>query len=216
MTYKAKLLVNFNIGHQVNKTIEYYNQNTQAFFDRTCTRDMSMQYERFLKHLPDGGSILDVGCGPGRDLKYFANHGYAVQGIDASLKMVEFARSFSGQHVQQLCFDELTFNDAFDGIWASASLLHVPSSDLAQTLTCLAAALKENGTLYMSLKEGEGEGIKDDRFFSFWTVQRLQAMLDKHSNFESLDIWRMEPHPEFDEYWICAIVKKNELKCHIG
>lgn len=194
----------------MNQTIEYYDKNAQAFVDRTLTRDMSSQYARFLQHVSDGGSILDVGCGSGRDLKYFSDQGYTVQGVDASQQMVEFARNHSLQSVDQLRFDEIKYKEKFDGIWACASLLHVPKSDLHGTLCLLSQALKPSGVMYISLKEGEGEEILDDRFFSLWTNDSLRALIELQTSLDCIDVWNEEPYPQRKDHWICALVRKTK------
>jgi 2-polyprenyl-3-methyl-5-hydroxy-6-metoxy-1,4-benzoquinol methylase len=87
---------------------------------------MERNYRPFLALLKPGARILDAGCGSGRDLKAFSERGYQVVGLDASELMVRLAREHSDQQVHHLAFQEVTYKEEFDGIWACASLLHVP------------------------------------------------------------------------------------------
>src|SRR5205814_1660559 len=108
------------------KTIQYYNTHAEAFYDRTINTDISDSYKAFLKYLPEKCHILDAGCGVGRDAKYFLSQGYFVTALDASEKMVEFASKETGLDVVHNTFQNFNYDQVFDGIWAQASLLHIP------------------------------------------------------------------------------------------
>src|ERR1700710_1289192 len=107
-------------------SISYYDRNAALFFADTAHADLSATHARFLAHVPPGGTILDAGCGAGRDALAFRTAGYAVTAIDGSAKMVELACAHSGLPVQHKRFEDIDWQDAFDGIWSCASLLHVP------------------------------------------------------------------------------------------
>ncbi len=143
----------------------YYNENAQAFFDGTVNADMSENYKEFLERLPKNGYILDAGCGSGRDTKKFMDMGYKVQAIDASSEMCRLANSHTGLEIRQMRFQELEERSIYDGIWASASLLHVRKEELLYVLRKLNEALKPQGILYASFKYGEFEGERNGRYF---------------------------------------------------
>lgn len=143
----------------------YYNENAQEFFEGTVNADMSGNYTEFLPHLPKGSHILDAGCGSGRDAKCFINLGYNVSAMDASEEMCHLASEYTGLKVKLLRFQDLEETEEYDGIWASATLLHVPSEELSQVLKRLHTALKKDGVLYVSFKYGEFEGERNGRFF---------------------------------------------------
>src|SRR4029079_479759 len=104
----------------------FYRANAQSFFERTAYLEGGEMYAPFLARLPVGAQILDAGCGSGRDTKAFAERGYAVTAFDATPEMAELARAFSGQPERVLRFQEMNYQEEFGGIWACASLLHVP------------------------------------------------------------------------------------------
>ena len=133
-------------------TIKYYDDNAEAFYDSTVNADMSFQYSLFLKHLPKGAYILDLGCGSGRDSKHFIENGYTVEAIDGSRELCKKATSLIGQPVKHLMFQDLDYCNVFSGVWASASLLHVPPDELPIIFRSVYSALKDNGIFYVSFK----------------------------------------------------------------
>ncbi len=160
-----------------NNNIDYYNQNADSFYESTVETDMSEWQNRFLKHIPAGGRILDAGCGSGRDSKAFIKQGYSVVAFDASREMCKKASELIGQEVWQIRFDEMAFNDEFDGVWACASLLHVNDKDLPEIFKKIHKALKENGILYASFKYGEGKRERGERSFIDFTEESIKPIL---------------------------------------
>lgn len=143
---------------QKESTISYYNENAEAFCAGTRTADMSEMRGRFLHYVQLGGLILDAGCGSGRDSKYFLKHGYRVAAMDASEEICRLASEYLEQTVECRRFEEITEKEIYDGIWACASLLHVPYAELSETIAKLGEALMDGGVLYASFKYGrEGE-----------------------------------------------------------
>lgn len=112
-----------------DNNIDYYNNNADAFFKSTVNTDMSLWRDKFESYLPANSTILDAGCGSGRDSLAFKQHGHSVVAFDASSEMCRMASDLIGQQVLQMRFDEMEFVDEFDGVWACASLLHVPNED---------------------------------------------------------------------------------------
>lgn len=110
---------------KVNSTINYYNNNAKEFCEGTLQADMSLCRNMFLKYMVANGHILDAGCGSGRDSKAFQELGCAVSAFDASEEICRFATEYLGQEVQCRRFEDVTEENCYDGIWASASLLHV-------------------------------------------------------------------------------------------
>ena len=146
----------------MNKTTEtllYYEKNAESFTDNTANVDMKDIQSRFLKELPEGAYILDLGCGSGRDTKVFLEKGYRVDAIDGSEELCKKASTFTGIPVKCMLFQELAAADVYDGVWACSFILHLPKKDLADVLCKIAAALKQNGVLYTSFKHGSFEGM---------------------------------------------------------
>lgn len=123
-----------------------------------------MQCE-FLNLLRTESYILDFGCGSGRDTKYFLEHGYQVDAVDGSMELCRIASEFTGIEVRQMLFQELQEKEKYDGIWACASILHVPKIELADILQKMCNAVKVDGVIYISFKYGNFEGEQNGRFF---------------------------------------------------
>ncbi|MDP5292559.1 class I SAM-dependent methyltransferase [Oceanimonas sp. CHS3-5] len=158
-------------------TLDYYQQQADAFFAATVNVDMSSLYERFLPRVSKGGHIVDAGCGSGRDSKHFADLGYKVTAVDASPALVQKARDYTGLPVACHDFMALHCRPAVDAIWACASLLHVPESELAGVLAHLAAQLKTGGVLYCSFKYGRGEVVRHGRRFTDMDEAGLEQLV---------------------------------------
>ena len=130
---------------------QYYDENFESFISDTINVDMEEHYRKFLSRLTDRASILDAGCGSGRDSLAFKNLGYKVMAFDASSAMVEATKSLAEVPAYQTTFQSAKFETLFNGIWACASLLHVPRQELSKAFENLAAHLKNDGIIYLSL-----------------------------------------------------------------
>jgi SAM-dependent methyltransferase len=171
---------------------------------------MESLYGPFLELLSMGGKILDAGCGSGRDTKVFAERGYEVTAIDASEKMVEVTTQLSGKLARQLLLQEIDFQNEFDGVWACASLLHVPRHEIDGVLEKIICSLRPRGIFYMSFKEGDGERAQGDRRFTDFTASGLEACIAGHSNLDIVRIWITDDvRPGRTERWVNALVRKE-------
>jgi SAM-dependent methyltransferase len=119
---------------------------------------------------------LDFGCGSGRDAKYFLDQGYTVEASDGSEELCKLASIYTGIPVRHLRFEELSEVQKYNGVWACASILHLPIEALKDVLIKIAAALKENGVLYTSFKYGEFEGFRNDRYFTDMTEEKFEEL----------------------------------------
>lgn len=193
-----------------DSTLAYYEQQGQAFFEGTAYIDMSAFYSAFLELLPKNGHILDLGCGSGRDSKAFLARGYQVSAVDASPKMVEMASQFIGQAVLLQDARTLEYLDAFDGIWACASLLHVSESELPGVFESLGRALKPNGVIYASFKLGKGERSVEGRRFTDMDEDALVDCLGSVCSVIKHTAWISEDRrPERSEKWLNTILQKS-------
>jgi SAM-dependent methyltransferase len=194
----------------LDKTVEYYNAKAREFFESTVNVDMTGHYREFLRLVPQGGRILDAGCGSGRDSLYFLNRGYRVTAFDASPVLAQMSSELIGQPVAVLRFQDLDFDEEFDGVWACASLLHVPRSEMPDVLQRLTRALKPNGVLYASFKYGDGEGERNGRFFNDYDERSFQLLLRNHPDLELVSFWVSEdvrPGRE-GEKWLNVLVRR--------
>ncbi|MCR9292932.1 MAG: class I SAM-dependent methyltransferase [bacterium] len=194
-------------------TIRYYDDHAQEYVSATAGIDMEALYRPFLEFVPEGGTILDAGCGSGRDAKAFLDRGNRVRAIDASAMMVEATSRRTGQPAQRLRFQELHSNDELDGIWACASLLHVPLAELDDVLSRFANALHPGGICYLSFKEGVGERMDGDRLFVDFTENSLRDRLRRQPSFEIVRTWiTTDFRPGRSERWVNALVRKVEAE----
>ena len=165
-------------------------------------------YARFLPLLPAGGHILDVGCGSGRDARAFLAQGYTVTAFDASPALAQQATAYCGIPVQVLRVQEVPWVACFDGIWACASLLHVPLRELPEVLGRLTVALKPGGILYLSFKHGHGERQQEGRHFTDLDEAGLLTLLDATPGLLLRELWiTADQRPErHAEQWLNALV----------
>ncbi len=191
-------------------TIRFYNDSAVQFVQGTLNVDMSSLHARFLAHVPAGGLILDAGCGSGRDSKAFLEAGYRVRAFDASAALAAMAQTHLGQPVDVRRFDEVTEQNHYDGVWACASLLHVPEAELPATLARLWASLKPGGVFYLSFKYGESERHDGARHFTDATAQRVKVWLHDLTDIESLDFWVTDDQrPGRSERWLNGLVRRK-------
>lgn len=142
----------------IDKTLKYYNENAQSFASGTVSVKFTEVQDKFLEKLNPDAYILDFGCGAGRDTKYFLSRGYQIDAIDGSEQLCRIASKYTGIKVRQMLFQELDEKEKYDGIWACASILHLPKKQLREVLKNMYAALKSKGWIYTSFKYGEFEG----------------------------------------------------------
>ena len=193
-------------------SIEYYDKNAVEYFERTVDISMQSWWDLFTEQLPEGASILDLGCGSGRDSAYFISCGYDVTAMDASEEMCDLASIHIGQDVLHLSFAEMDFNQVFDGIWACASLLHVPSDEMDMILAKVIKSLKINGILFLSFHYGEYEGERDGRYFTDYRMKTLKELIGRYENLEIIDIDKCDDsHGDNDAEWIYALIRRNDL-----
>lgn len=192
-------------------SVEFYNKNAIGFFENTIGADMGKTYEIFNSYLKKGATILDLGCGSGRDSHHFSNYGYEVISADYSDEMVKMAGDFLNKEVIKLDMRQMDFNNKFDGIWACASILHIKKDEIVKVLEKSYTALKEGGIIYMSFKYGEGEVQKGGRHFSNYKEDTFTKLLDSLDLFEIEKFWKTEDvRPDRkNEFWLNVIVKKK-------
>ncbi len=181
-------------------TFAWYEANAKKYFVGTVDVNMTVLYTPFLGYMPPYASILDAGCGSGRDTLYFARRGYRVTAFDYSPNLVKLATKLTGQEVFQLAFQDLEYDNQFNGVWACSSLMHVPMNELNDVIFRLSRSMKINGLLYTSFKYGTGEQGRNGRLF----VDFDEVTFDKLIN----------PHPELtvDRYWQTSDLRPGREK----
>ena len=170
-------------------TLAYYNQTAEEFASGTRVLDMSDTRSRFASHLPSGALILDFGCGAGRDTKAFLEAGFRMEATDGSEELCTLASEHTGIVVRKMLFSELDAVDRYDGIWACASILHLPKTELADVLRRIETALKPGGVLYTSFKYGDFEGVRKGRYFTDFTEETLKKFWSQETSMKVFDQW---------------------------
>ena len=174
-------------------TLDYYNKNSEEYFNSTLNVDMTNTYKAFLKLLPKGGKILDLGCGSGRDSMNFMKLGYEVIAVDGAKKLAKRASVLLRKEVIVSTFEELELKEKFHGIWACASLLHIKREDLKTVLNNLYNNLDDNGVFYMSFKYGEKEYVDDkNRYFNCFTDESIISFINENTKYNILGLYITE------------------------
>ena len=203
----------------MNKTLQYYNLHADTFAADTVCVDFHETQDRFLRYLPDHARILDFGCGAGRDTMYFLEHGYFVDAVDGSEAMCRTAEGLTGIPVRQMLFQELNAVEEYDGIWACASVLHLPKRELCGVLSRMIRALKRCGIMYLSFKYGTFEGERNGRYFTDLTGEEFSDIMKSVEGADQLRteargfpvIWITDDvRPgRSTEQWLNVLLKKN-------
>ncbi|ACI98180.1 class I SAM-dependent methyltransferase [Rhodospirillum centenum] len=191
-------------------SIGHYVAHAEAYAEALLSHDTSDSRARFLALLPARAAILDLGCGPGRDLRAFAAAGHAAVGLDACPALAARARAESGCEVWERDLLALTLPPArFDGIFAQAVLMHVPTPLLEPLLAELARALRPAGVLYCCDPTGDGlEGWDGDRWMSFRRPQTTRRLLHG-AGFAPVEEWRRPPGvPRRRQTWLAGLWRR--------
>lgn len=190
-------------------TLAYYDSNADAFVDSTFEVSMQEIYQEFLPQVVEGGQILDAGCGSGRDALFFKEKGYRVIAFDGSKAVVDLAREKTDLPVQHRTFSEINESNAYDAIWACASLLHLPSAEVPGAIGRLWNALKPDGALYMSFKVGKGERVDKGRHFTDADESSAEQWIQDVTEAEACRMWRTDDQrPDRDEQWLNILLTK--------
>jgi SAM-dependent methyltransferase len=191
-------------------TIAYYEANAAGYVAATLGVDMGTLYVPFVARLPAGGRVLDAGCGSGRDARAFLALGYEVVAFDAAPAMARAASALTGLEVAVQRFQDLEYDGEFDGVWACASLLHVPAAGLADAIGRLARALRPAGVLYASFKLGEGERREAGRRFTDVTPGSIQALVTTIPGVGVECIWETaDVRPGNGDRWVNVLLRKS-------
>lgn len=192
-------------------TLSYYSTNAITFSEGTVSVDFTTTQERFLQYLAPGSFILDFGCGSGRDAKCFVERGYKVTATDGCAELVALASEYSGLPVKQMLFSDFAEVEAYDGVWACASILHLPKAELVDVLQKITIALRAGGYLYISFKYGDFEGERHGRYFTDMTEASFRALLELVPGLVVVEEWVSGDVREGrgDERWLNVILKKG-------
>jgi len=195
-------------------TVDYYEQHAERYWEGTRDHDVSQNVEALLDALGGGGPyrILDFGCGPGRDLRDFLERGHEPVGLDGSARFASMARAFSGAPVWQQDFLALDLPPAaFDGIFANASLFHIPTRALPRVLGELRETLRPGGVLFASIPRGENqEGWNRGRFGAYHDLEAWRSFLVAAGFTALRHYYRPEGLPRDQQPWLASLWRQGE------
>ena len=194
------------------RTLAYYDQQAEDFFEGTRDHDVSQNIAALLQYIQGDFpfTILDVGCGPGRDLKVFREQGHIAVGLEGAVRFAEMARSYSGCEVwlQDFLKLELPANH-FDGVFANASLFHVPSQALPQVLQELHLTLKPGGVLFSSNPRGNNEeGWNRGRYGAYHDLETWRRYMSDAGFIELTHYYRPPGLPREQQPWLATVWRK--------
>lgn len=198
----------------MEKTVDYYNNNAISYFNSTIEADMSEAYDRFIKYMKPEGLIIDVGAGSGRDIKYFMTAGFKVHGIDASEQLCRLSTDYTGTIIRCQTIQSWEPHIKYDGIWANASLIHLPIEDVNGFIKRVPRILSDSGVIYLSLKEGLSEG-KDEkgRYFNGLSADDINGIVSTVKELSIIENWISEDAMlRANTKWRNIIIKKTKEK----
>lgn len=191
------------------RTLGHYDRNAESFWQGTRDHDVRQNIGTLLAHIRGEPpfTILDFGCGPGRDLKAFVDLGHVAIGLEGSARFVEMARAWSGCEVWQQDFLKLDLPvGRFDGVFANAALFHVPGRELPRVLRELRAALKPRGVLFSSNPRGDNrEGWNQERYGAYWDLETWRRYLADAGFEELAHYYRPEGLPREQQPWLATV-----------
>ena len=207
MTYKPH-----DLEQIAAATLEHYNQRADDFWEGTRGHDVTQNIEALLHHIEGSPpfAILDFGCGPGRDLNVFAGLGHRAVGLEGSARFAAMARAHSGCEVLHQDFLKLDLPAAaFDGVFANASLFHVPRQELPRVLGELHAALKPRGVLFASNPHGDNsEGWNRGRYGAYHDLEAWRGYLSAAGFAELTHYYRPPGLPRDQQPWLASVWRK--------
>ena len=190
-------------------TLEHYNERAEAFWEGTRDHDVSQNVAALLQAIEGRPpfTILDFGCGPGRDLKAFSELGHVAVGLEGAARFAAMARHHSGCEVWEQDFAELDLPERrFDGVFANAALFHVPSQELPRVLLELRATLKPRGVLFSSNPRGKNEeGWDRGRYGAYWNLATWRRYLAAAGFVELAHYYRPAGVPRERQPWLASV-----------
>ena len=201
------------LGEITRATLEHYDQRAEEFWQGTRGHDVSQNIAALLRYIEAGSpvTILDFGCGPGRDLKAFTDLGHIAVGIEGSARFAAMAREYSGCEVLEQDFLKLDLpSGRFDGVFANAALFHVPGRELPRVLRELHATLKPGGVLFSSNPRGANEeGWNRGRYGAYHDLDAWRRYLEEAGFSELEHYYRPAGLPREQQPWLASLWRRR-------
>jgi SAM-dependent methyltransferase len=209
---RDKALTAAQLAEVTTRTLAHYDASARSFAEGTRDHDVSQNYAALLGAIEGSPpfTILDFGCGPGRDLAYFKSAGHEPVGLEGSPRFVEMARAATGCEVLHQDFLHLALPAArFDGIFANASLFHVPTQELPRVLGELREALVPRGVMFSSNPRGDdSEGFNGERYGAFHTLETWSTLVTAAGFTEIEHYYRPPGKPRAQQPWLASVWRK--------
>lgn len=196
----------------IKDSVGYYEMYAEDFVASTVNVDVSELYAEFEIYLIPGCRIMDLGCGSGRDSRYFADKGYAVVAVDPSPVMCKKTKELAGVTTYTLKAEELSFEEEYDAVWACASLLHVSKENQESVLQKICRALRQGGILYCSWKYGNQERLENGRSFTDLDEKELNQILSELPDLKLIKSWVTTDvrSNRQEQKWFNVLLRKDE------
>lgn len=204
-----------DLNQVVARTLGHYERSAESFKAGTWDHDVTQNYDALLRAIDEparaSAKILDFGCGPGRDLLWFKAHGHEPVGLDGSARFVEMAREASGCEVWHQSFLDLSLPPSrFDGVFANASLFHVPTQELPRVLVALHDTLAPRGVLFCSNpRGGDAEGWNGERYGAYHTYESWKALVEAAGFDEVEHYYRPKDKPREEQPWLATVWRRR-------
>ena len=196
----------------VERTLQHYDQGAGDFWEGTRDHNVSQNVAALLQHIEGGPpfTILDFGCGPGRDLKVFAGLGHIAVGLEGAARFAAMARAYSGCEVWQQDFLKLSLPDHhFDGVFANAALFHVPGQELPRVLLELRTTLRPGGVLFSSNPHGHNEeGWNRGRYGAYHDLDSWRRYMSAAGFVELAHYYRPAGLPRNQQPWLASVWRR--------
>jgi SAM-dependent methyltransferase len=198
---EAVTLTTLDLEKIADLTLEHYNRRAEDFWEGTRDHDVSQNIEALLRTIEGDPpfAILDFGCGPGRDLKAFAELGHIAVGLEGAARLAVMARAHNGGEVWQQDFLKLDLPDRhFDGVFANAALFHVPSQELRR------------GVLFASNPHGHNEeGWNRGRYGVYHDLENWRRNMSAAGFAELTHYYRPDDLPRAQQPWLASVWRKS-------
>lgn len=195
----------------MNKTIDFYNNNADQYYQSTVAADLDASRKRFAEYFQPGARIIDVGCGSGRDVLAFMDMGINAEGIDASEELVRLATERLGITANVADMSDWIADEAYDGIWCCASLMHLDETDCERFFSNLKYNLRKGGVLYISVKTGIETGTDAaGRYFRNFNEEDIRELINNTAGLRLSELWYTDDTLSRRDFrWLNVIAEKK-------